>query len=141
MLEFPDPKSPPSRMDKLAMGEDCCRHKLLGCVLANNGTPPGEQARSYLHSIWNAAEVSFVTGETEDERQWRLAKIRAELREWFRRLEEWEKTPLSRPPPPTPRLTAASNAEVKKLEKLRVVRRDEVAAAAALTERQGKMTH
>lgn len=91
LVELPDPRSPPSRLDRLARGEDCTRHPVLGCIISHGNGSSEEQARSFLQSLWGAARVSFVTGETESEREWRLAKIQAELQEWWRRLEEWEK--------------------------------------------------
>jgi hypothetical protein len=54
MIELPNPKCPPTRMDKLAKGVDCARHPLLGCIIANNGTPPGVQARNFLLSLRDA---------------------------------------------------------------------------------------
>jgi hypothetical protein len=138
----------------LGMGPDCVRHGFLGCIIANNGTPPGDQARSYLLSLREANRVSHVTGETAAEREWRVQKFDAEIREWFRRLEEWEKTnvvvmpqpitgyPVSiteRPPPlAPPKLTAASAAELQILERLRAQKHDE---DAALAEREGTTTH
>jgi hypothetical protein len=158
LINLPDPRAPPNELDKRVYGVDCCRHPVLGIPIGHGNGTPGQQARSFLHSIWKAAEVSSVTGETESEREWRLQKIAAELREWWRRLEEWEKTnvvvmpppltgyplslsPRSEPPPATPRLTAESQAELQKIEKLRAFKRDEEAAAAAVTERQGETTH
>jgi hypothetical protein len=156
LVDLPDPRAPVSRMDMLAMGADATRHGLLGCVLGHGNGSTEEQARNYLRSLWNAAEVSSVSGETPAERQWRVEKIKAELSEWYRRLEAWERgnvvvmpqpvaghpASITERPPPPPTLTAASKAELAKLERLRAQRRDEESAAAAAdAEREGTTTH
>jgi hypothetical protein len=155
MIELPDPRSPPSRMDQLAAGVDCIRHPLIGNIVSHGNGTPQEQAENFLHSLRLANQVSHVTHETEAERQWRVAKIDAELCEWLARLKKWHKTntvhmlsPLaghpvnvSGPPPSAPAppvLTAASQAELKTIEKLRAQKRDEEAATAALPGRKAK---
>jgi hypothetical protein len=157
LINLPDPRATLSRMDKLAMGADCTRHPLLGCVIGHGNGTPEQQARNFLHSIWNAARVSFVTGETEGEKKWRLQKIQAELQEWMNKLETWERSnvvvlpqphasyPVSiteRPlPPAPPKLTGASAAEARTLEKLRTQKRDHETTTAAVAEREGTTTH
>jgi hypothetical protein len=106
-FEFPNPKSPPSPMDKLAMGPDCARHPLLGCIIANNGTPPGDQARNYLLSLYEAT-VHKVAGRAGDLSE---DEFRTKLRE----LEEWEKTnSVQMPAPSVPRSVMAMWNEIKK---------------------------
>jgi hypothetical protein len=62
---FPDPRSPPTPADMLAMGPDCVRHPVIGNICANNGTPPGDQARSFLWSLRNAT-INQVAGRAGD---------------------------------------------------------------------------
>lgn len=80
---FPDPKSPPNEMDMLAKGRDCARHGLVGCIIANNGVPPGEQARNFLRSLADAT-LHGVAGRAGD---LSLDEFRTKMRE----LEEWER--------------------------------------------------
>jgi hypothetical protein len=51
--------------DQIAMGADCVRHPLLGCIISNNGTPPIEHARNFLRSL-REATVNNVTGRSGD---------------------------------------------------------------------------
>jgi hypothetical protein len=76
----------------LAMGGDCARHPLLGCIIANNGTSPGDQARSFLISLHNAT-FHKVAGRADDFTD-------ADYREWMAKLEAWEKTNAVPLPPP-----------------------------------------
>jgi hypothetical protein len=60
-FQFPDPNVPPaspSKMDRLAMGEDCCTHPLLGCIIGHGNGPVGDQARSYLISLLNGGQIN-----------------------------------------------------------------------------------
>jgi hypothetical protein len=84
MIEFSNPNCPPTKMDQIAMGADCARHGLLGCIIANNGTPPIEQARNYLRSL-REATVNNVTGRSGDMSD-------SEFRTWMLKLEAWHKT-------------------------------------------------
>ena len=94
-------------MDMLAMGSDCVRHPLVGCIIANNGTPPGDQARSYLLSLYNAT-VHQVAGRAGDMSE---DEFRTKLRE----LEEWEKTnSVQVPAPSAPRSLLAAWTEIKR---------------------------
>jgi hypothetical protein len=75
---FPDPNSPPSQADMLAMGPDCVRHPVVGCIIANNGTPPEDQARSYLRSLRIATQQQIAgrAGDlSEDDYQAKLAAL------------------------------------------------------------------
>ena|SRR6516162_6114831 len=78
----PDPSL--TQMDIIAMGADAVRHPLLGCVIANNGTPPIEQARDYLRSLRDAT-INNVTGRSSDMSD-------NEFRDWMLKLEAWHKT-------------------------------------------------
>jgi hypothetical protein len=131
---FPDPNSPPNRMDCLAHGEDCARHPLIGCIISNNGTPASAQARSYLLSLYHATEQR-VAGRGGD-------FTAVEYREWLRKLEVWEAAgnvvplpppivghPFTGAPRPAPRVDHV--AEQAKL----------IAAATAMAERAGGTTH
>jgi hypothetical protein len=82
MIELPNGKCPPTRMDQLAKGVDCARHPLLGCIIAQNGTPPEEQARNFLRSL-RSATVHQVAGRAGD-----LSD--AEFKDLWSRLEQWE---------------------------------------------------
>jgi hypothetical protein len=75
MVEFNGTTCPPTEMDKIAMGADCVRHGLLGCIISNNGSPPIEQARNYLRSL-RQATADNVTGRSCDMSD-------AEFREWM----------------------------------------------------------
>ena len=79
---MPDPSL--TQMDIIAMGADAVRHPLLGCVIANNGTPPIEQARDYLRSLRDAT-INNVTGRSSDMSD-------NEFRDWMLKLEAWHKT-------------------------------------------------
>jgi hypothetical protein len=70
-------------MDLLAMGPDCTRHPLLGCIIANNGTPPGIQARSFLFSLRDAT-IHQVAGRAGDLSQ-------DEYLDLLHKLDAWEK--------------------------------------------------
>ena len=74
------------------MGADAVRHPLLGCVIANNGTPPIEQARNYLRSLHDAT-INNVTG--------RAVNMGAnEFRDWMLKLEAWHQANEVKMPPP-----------------------------------------
>jgi len=88
-----NPKDALSKLDLQAMGPDAARHELLGCVVAQNGSPPGEQARNYLRSLLGAGQM------TEDE-----------FKHWWKKLVEWEAAGnVVKMPPP------ASDAQHPKL--------------------------
>jgi hypothetical protein len=92
MIEFSNPNCPPTEMDKIAMGADCVRHGLLGCIISNNGSPPIEQARNYLRSL-RQATADNVTGRSCDMGD-------AEFREWMLKLEAWHQTNEVKMPTP-----------------------------------------
>jgi hypothetical protein len=94
MIELPDPKRTPTptQMDKLAMGADCAIHPLLGCVIANNGTAPEQQARNYLISV-RQTTIHQIAGRAGD-----LSE--AEFRDLLHQLEQWEKTNSVKMPGP-----------------------------------------
>jgi hypothetical protein len=79
-------------MDIIAMGADAVRHPLLGCVIANNGTPPIEQARNYLRSLRDAT-VNNITGRS-------VNMSDTEFRDRMLKLEAWHKTNEVELPPP-----------------------------------------
>jgi hypothetical protein len=83
MIEFPAPTCPPTAADRLSKGVDCCRHPAVpGCIVANNGTPPGQQARNYLLSLRQATihQVAGRAGDLSEE----------EFKDLFRKLLAWE---------------------------------------------------
>jgi hypothetical protein len=77
----PDPKAPPSRMDRLVYGADCARHPLLGCIIGHGNGDLKEQARNFLRSL-RSATVHQTVGRAGD-----LSE--AEFLALFRHLEQW----------------------------------------------------
>ena len=75
MIEMPDPKSPPNKMDCLVHGgPDCARHPIItACIVGHGNGDPGEQARNYLRSMLNAGKMS-----------------EQEFKDWWRELVAWE---------------------------------------------------
>jgi hypothetical protein len=45
-------------MDQIAMGWDCWRHPVAGTIISNNGTPPAEQVRNHLRSLFDAGQIN-----------------------------------------------------------------------------------
>lgn len=81
-----NPKDALSRMDMLVKGPDACRHGLLGCVIAQNGTPPEQQARNFLYSL-RRATIENIAGRDRN-----LDLNEAEYQHWLARLAKWEQT-------------------------------------------------
>jgi hypothetical protein len=118
-----NPRDALSKLDMLAMGVDATRHGLLGCVIANNNTPPNDQARNYLRSLLKSGQM------TEDE-----------FKHWWRELVMWENAgnsvnmpppasdaqhPRYTPPPVRPAPTPAEAAETdRELAAMRQAQRD-----------------
>jgi hypothetical protein len=86
-------------MDMLSMGPDCARHGFLGCIIANNGTPPEQQARNFLLSL-RLATIHEVAGRAGD-------LSHAEYLELLRQLSAWEAAGNTVKLPP--RVTAADH--------------------------------
>lgn len=150
MIELPDPKSPPSKMDMLVFGPDCCRHPLLGCIIGHGNGTPEEQARSFLLSLRNAT-IHKVAGRAGD-----LSED--EFRTKWRALLEWEKTNSVQMPKPIVGHPMALGHDAERdrqahmAEQYRIDRERQQAAAqqaaqklrdaeAALIERHGKPVH
>lgn len=81
-----NPKDALSKLDMLTKGVDAARHGLLGCVIAQNGTSPEQQARNYLYSLRRATEQDIAGRDRNND----LAED--EFRHWLARLEKWERT-------------------------------------------------
>jgi hypothetical protein len=151
MTNWPDPRTPPNKLDRLALGPDCCRHSLItGCIIAQNGVPAGIQARAYLFSLRNAT-IHEIPGREVD-------MSHAEYVEWMQKLDAWEKSggvvklppravsadhPYS-PPPPAPTTHTTTPAEVAALAHMKERRQATADAIEATrhpkptTKRKGK---
>jgi hypothetical protein len=103
MINLPDPKAPPNKLDKLALGPDCSRHPLVGCIIANNGVGAGAQARNYLWSLRNAT-IHQILGRDGD-------MSHDEYLGFLYRLSVWEQTNHVPMPPPA---QAADHAHATK---------------------------
>jgi hypothetical protein len=96
MIEFPDPRTLPSKMDQLVAGVDCARHPLITtCIISQNGTPPEQQVRNHLLSLRQATLQDVFP------RNKALDLTEDEFRILWKKLELWEKSNSVAMPPQT----------------------------------------
>jgi hypothetical protein len=97
-IPLPDPKSPPTAADMAVHGVDCVRHPIVGNIVSQTGGTPGEQARNFLKSLYDATR-NKIAGRLY--RDLSLEEYRAKLRE----LEAWEAAGgvVNMPPPVMPK--------------------------------------
>jgi len=131
MIEVSDPTKNPaplSRGEMLTAGVDGCRHPLFpGCILSQNGTSPGDQARNFLRSIFEATVQQIAGRKCGD-----LSET--EYLDCFRKLEAWEQAGNTVRFPP--RVVSADHPHVHPAPKLTPSQIGEAVAKAALEHAQ-----